>query len=96
MQNFQGGEDVIPGKTERASGEKSGSWLWLLEGERLVMDIQCWGYVLGQNLQMSEGVTFATTQMDPGHYAKCNVSDRERQIRFDFIYMRDLKNETNE
>ena len=30
-----------------------------------------------------------------GHYAKCNKSDRERQILYDITYMWNLKNTTN-
>ena len=31
-----------------------------------------------------------------GYYAKWNKSDRERQILYDFTYMWNLKNKTNE
>ena len=31
-----------------------------------------------------------------GYYAKWNKSGRERQILYDFIYMLNLKNKTNE
>lgn len=31
-----------------------------------------------------------------GYYAKWNESDRERQIPYDFTYMWNLKNKTNE
>ena len=48
-------------------------------------------------IKKNEILLFVATWMDlGGYYAKWNKSDRERQILYDTIYMRNLKTTTNQ
>ena len=62
--------------------------------QSMVEWIKMW-YILVYNetllSHIKEVLPFATTDGPGGYYAKCNISDGERQIPYDFTYMWNLK-----